>query len=313
MSTAAARRTARWVRRASHRAFWLCVWALILGDVILSVTSTRPGNDPRVLGYVAVLASVAVLCLVAYFIALPLSRDIVGNEFSVSLAEENHRPLVVFLRSFDVARSGLGQRVLELTKLIWELDPRSSKHPSRFDIEEEIDDAIFRHASFVAIGNKRTSYGATKIVVKDEEWKEIFRRLTASASLILMMPGPSLSVHWELSQIVGSTLLKKTVVIMPRRGSIPGLDLRQMVASRHASREAAAWAEVSEAAARDFGIALPRYQEDGGCFRLDATGRPSKTVGLEHFTHALHKYLAHHADAASFDIEEMWKSMLRRN
>ena len=299
MRTDGKNQIARRARKLSHRAFWLCVSALILGLVILDSIRPDPPNDPIVLAYAAVLATAAILLLVVYFIALALSQAIVSNDFTTALTgfPENNRPIILFLRSFDVAASGLGQRILEFFWLFQEMSARNKESYTPYDAEEEIDDAVFSYATFVAIGNKRVSYGATKIIVKDEDWQDTFRRLTASASLILMMPGPSLSVQWELSQILGSPLMQRTVLMMPRVGIF-------------GTREANAWTETSKAFAREFQIMLPLYADDGCCFRLGADRKPSATVELEQFTHGIRKYFAHHATSDSFDIEEMWKSIV---
>lgn len=320
-------KTARRIRKWSHKAFLICVFALILGVVVLDSIST--GDDSVAFDYAALLATAAVLSLIVYFIALMLSKDDLAlNDFANGLTDgsENSRPIIMFLRSFDFARSGLGQRALELIWLLAAMISRETSKYSPYNVEEEIDDAIFSRATFVAIGNKRASYGATKIIVKDEYWQDTFRQVAASASLLLMMPGPSPSVEWELSQILGSPLRQKTVLIMPRAGSSPpkplkmdGLSylntctaLAKFLFGMMQSDEAETWTEVRNMVAREFDITLPYYDDDGCFFRLSADGKTSETVGLERFAKLLGEYLTRRATTGSFEIDEMWKAITIR-
>jgi len=90
----------------------------------------------------------------------------------------------------------------------------------RYEVEENLDDAIGLNAMFVPIGDRLASYGAAKITVKEEDWQKTFARLASASQLIFMMPGPSASALWELSQIMQSRkLLEKTVFIMPPESS----------------------------------------------------------------------------------------------
>jgi hypothetical protein len=91
----------------------------------------------------------------------------------------------------------------------------------RYEVEENLDNAIGLSAMFVAIGDRLASYGAAKITVKEEDWQKTFSRVASASQVIFMMPGPSASAVWELSQIMQSrNLLAKTVFIMPRGGKL---------------------------------------------------------------------------------------------
>jgi hypothetical protein len=160
----------------------------------------------------------------------------------------------------------------------------------RYDVEEHLDNAIGLNAMFVAIGDRLASYGAAKITVKEQEWQATFHRLATASQLIFMMPGPSASLLWELSQIMRSPgLLEKTVFIMPREGR------RSLVE---------AWKKVSDMAA-ELGVSLPSYSSEGCYFRLREDGNPSETVALEPFPRALRKFMTSPAYTGSVDLTEV--------
>src|SRR5262249_48889449 len=131
----------------------------------------------------------------------------------------------------------------------------------RYEVEENLDNAIGLNAMFIAIGDKLASYGAAKMRVEEQDWQGTFRRLADSSMLIFMLPGPSAACLWELSQIVRSPgLLEKTIFIMPReRPKYPLHDVWQTTARM----------------AAEFGVSFPPYSADGGYFRLGANGHPS--------------------------------------
>src|SRR5262249_60562780 len=142
----------------------------------------------------------------------------------------------------------------------------------RDEVEENLDNAIGLNAMFVAIGDRLASYGAAKIVVKEEDWQKTFYLLANGSQLIFMMPGPSASLLWELTQIVQSrSLLEKAVFIMPRGGKL------SLVRT---------WQKVSDMAA-ELGVHLPPYVSEGCYFRLREDGPPSAAFPLERFTRAL--------------------------
>jgi hypothetical protein len=102
-------------------------------------------------------------------------QDLEGLLRSGQLLGGNAGLLILFLRSFDVARS---------------------------DVDEKLDDSVGGRGLLVAIGDKQVSYGSAKLTVRDEDGKEMFQALAKAAKLIVMLPGPSASVLWEISQLL---------------------------------------------------------------------------------------------------------------
>ena len=247
------------------------------------------------------LAVTAVLAVVIYLIALRLGQTLAGREFAAALASDpgGNRPLILFLRSFGIARSSLIARfMVELSYIVRGVGVASIVGDTvgfvdrRYEVEENLDNAIGLSAMFVAIGDRLASYGAAKITVKEEDWQKTFFRLANDSQLIFMMPGPSPPLLWELSQIVQSpSLLEKTVFIMPRGGKL------SLVRT---------WQKVSDMAA-ELGVNLPPYTSEGCYFRLREDRRASETIALEPFTRALHKFVTSPLYTGVIDLAEILK------
>jgi YidC/Oxa1 family membrane protein insertase len=282
-------RVARRIRRASQIMFWLSAVVLLMGSSDLL-------RD--------VFAVTVVLSLVIYLIALRLSQTLAGRDFAAALAggPAGDRPIILFLRSFVIARSSLGARFwVELSSIVRSyisittttlVGDTAGFVDRRYDVEENLDNAIGLNAMFVAIGDRLASYGAAKITVKEEDWQKTFHQLATTSQLIFMMPGPSVALLWELWQILRQpSLLEKTVFIMPRGGK-PSL--------------VKAWEIVSDVAAQ-LGVSFPVYSSQGCYFRLREDGQPSETVALEPFTRALRKFVTSPAYTGVIDLAEVLK------
>jgi hypothetical protein len=262
-------RSLRWIRRASRITFWLSAIFLLI---------SRSSDN----AWLGVFAVTAVLAVVVYLIALWLGQRLASREFEAALASDpgGDRPIILFLRSFGIARSSLSARfIVELGYIVrsgFSIGMSSAAGDAvgfvdrRYEVEENLDNAIGLNAMFVAIGDRLASYGAAKITVKEEDWQKTFSRLASVSQLIFMMPGPSASALWELSQIMQSrNLLEKTIFIMPRGGRL------SLIRS---------WNKVREMAG-ELGVNLPSYVSEGCYFRLRKDGHTSETFALEPFIH----------------------------
>ena len=300
----------RRLRIYSHRAFWL------FGILFALAASAAQGN-PDTFPVIGVLLALTLAAVALYLFALRRGQVRSQQELAALMARgpiSGDSPLVLFLRSFEVAKAGLlGRFVSGLGLLASMLDAMGSardSRPSRFDAEEELDGAVGGRALFVAIGDKRDAYGAAKIVIDDAHWQQMFGALTAAAELIFMMPGPSASVLWEMSQLLASDdLLKKSAFIMPREGT--RFDwrgtLKQVFSlERHRSEEQRAWEAFSAMMADRSKLALPLYTGEGLCFTLAPDGS-QKIADLEGFTRALAKYFARPERRAGVELDEIMK------
>jgi hypothetical protein len=284
---------ARRIRKVSRAVFWLSVIAFIL---------VSSAGNATTLAQSAASATPAMLALAVYFAALRLGRAHDGRDFQLALGGDSNRPIILFLRSFDVAEVSLVSRAIVALGYLLEVPIPD------YEAEEQLDSAISAHAMFVAIGNKRASYGSFKIIVADDEWQMLLNRLASAARLIVMMPGPSNSTIWELSQILGSSsLLEKTVFLMPRaRLQLAGAAKSLLSLKRDCSKEAISWATLVDLAATKFGAMLPRYEDEGCYFRLGLDLKMTERAALEAFTRAMRKWIASDADVKSLNAANIW-------
>jgi uncharacterized membrane protein YhaH (DUF805 family) len=284
-------RSLRWLRRASRITFWL--------SAIFLLISGTSGNT-----WLGVFAVTTVVAVVVYLIVLWLGQKLAGREFEAALASDlaANRPIILFLRSFGIARSSLSARfIVELGYIVrsgFGIGMSSLAGDAvglvdrRYEVEENLDNAIGLNAMFVAIGDRLASYGAAKITVKEEDWQKTFSRLASAAQVIFMMPGPSASAVWEMSQIMQSrNLLAKTVFIMPRGGKLSLVKL---------------WNKGRKMAST-LGVNIPSYFSEGCYFRLREDGHVSETFTLESFTLALRKFVRSPSYKGVIDLAEVGK------
>jgi hypothetical protein len=254
--------------------------------------------------FVLMLVAVMLILMMVRIWGLWLGQELDQREFANALtpdpsSRETRPPIILFLRSFDVAQVGLLRKfAADLQALLGVILSFVGDNPipgpwARYDPEEELDEAIGNHCLFIALGDKYASYGSSKIIVDDSEWQRTFYELADSSALILMMPGPSVSVLWEISQILASNLLTKTVFIMPRA----------------AAGERRVWAEFAAMAHRDLGLTVPRYSSDGRALWLQPDHHTWKTADLEGFTRTLGKYVKARpaSPGREFDVEQVWQ------
>jgi hypothetical protein len=290
--------TARQIRKASWITFSL---SLLLG----LVTWWQVDG--------AVILGICVIALAINLVALKIGQELVNREFAAVVGSDNecNRPVILFLRSFDDAASSIRVRLIKLAALVILLlpslvlgrlnGPLFGEFLQR-DIEETLDEAIGSSAYFVAIGDKRVSYGSAKLLVNDHDWQAAFRTLTQRAKLILMMAGATPSVEWELSQIFGSRdLLMKTVFIQRRADRL-----------KYGFEAVELWDALRKTVFGEFGVRLPAYSSEGGVLRISRDGQTSETIALEPFIWRLKRCLKNHADG-ELNVDELWRSAMIRS
>jgi|CXWL01.1.fsa_nt_gi hypothetical protein len=105
----------------------------------------------------------------------------------------------------------------------------------RIELEAQIERATRRFGPLVALGAPLEHIGAGRIQVEEEAWRGAISALMAHAQLIIMLPSSHGGTLQEIAMILGSDLIKRTVMIDP-----PNL--------RKSSRfdPAAEWAKVRE-------------------------------------------------------------------
>jgi hypothetical protein len=81
----------------------------------------------------------------------------------------------------------------------------------------------------IALGNPTEFLppgGATRVYLSDDRWQEELAGLADRAALIVMQPGRTRSMRWELEHVVGAGLHGKFFVLTPPRPRFPGLTRR---------------------------------------------------------------------------------------
>ena len=283
----------RSIRRASRIAIGISAFFFLISFEQISVATFE-------------LAIPVVISILVYLSALAIGQALANREFAAALTFNSgtDRPIVLFLRSFGVARSSLPSRfIAELGHIVQFGFAIAGLYHSRHlppyrhnEVEEDLDNALGVNVMFVALGDRLASFGAAKLTVKDEDWQSMFHQLANASQLIFMMPGLSAGTLWELFQISCSHCLReKTVFIMPPRGF-------PLVRSSPQWE----WAALSDMVA-ELGVRFPPYSPEGCFFRLREDSQPTDIVGLEPFTLALSKFVTSPAYAGAIDFANVSK------
>lgn len=207
---------------------WLL--AIPAGILFILLTFARTGGLSRFLpgATFTVTGLVVILALAGAGIWLyqriDSKRETLAGEVKVQTVpsaqyalQQDHRPPILLLRSFvdDAARNGY----------------------ERF--EETIAPWFLRYGPVVAIGDPKDSvpdFGAYRDYVSDDAWQERARVFIRSADLIVMVPGQTHWIRWELGEILDADCLHKTLFVFP-----PGLPIAEKTA-----RLAATWEAFSQ-------------------------------------------------------------------
>jgi hypothetical protein len=208
----------------------------------------------------------------------------------VRLTKDGKVELFLYLRSFRMGRSTLLRRLVPYFYGDQSLlDAAAGAEVVHF--EEDISIAIDPHGLLIAIGDRNDSYGAGKIVVSDDKWKEHFHWLATHSRTIFVQPDLTESVKWEVSQLLGnSSYLHKTAWVMPRGGKDK-------------------WSEIRDGLRQDIGVVLPPHHADGSVFRLRPDS-PDVPVALNRFMPALTRVFDQaNRDGEQYDIDQVWEQI----
>ena len=314
----------RRLRSASLWTFWLSVFAIGLFSPF-NILSRVSFNDTFWFVAPFVAASIAVVAITFYLVALALGQAQGRHEFMAILTGEaaRVRPIILLLLPFDFAERGIVERaadqffsgLLAVAAFFGAAGVAATAQPTLSrpigygmsaveqavaaalwsairDATAKIDDAIIdSQAVLVAIGDKCISCEDDKISLNEKDGSEIFQRFAEIAVLIVMVLDMSPAVLWEFSQIVSSRdFLAKAVFMMPR-----GAEKR--------------WVELSEYAARKLGVTLPQHGDNGCVFRLTSDRRTGEAVSLEALTRGLQTYLESQSTVGTFSAADLWKSV----
>jgi len=164
------------------------------------------------------------------------------------------RPLFVYLRPFSAGEHGT---------------------PG----EEFVIELFERHGTLICVAEQGFKIGMGRLTLKDDEWQAAVLALCERATAIVIHPAANPGTFWELTQIVGRGWLDRTFFFMPL--NLPGqraLKALTALATRADPEHRAEidrleqrnfW-EPARARAREIGVELPEYRDQGGVFRITA-------------------------------------------
>jgi len=225
----------------------------------------------------SVIFAAAIFVLFTYFFYRVIShakQQTLNSALAYTALEPNS--FFLYLRSFATSRKIPVRNSLRswteraITGTFW-------------DIEHSLSIALDAVGLLVAIGDKRNSFGAAKLLPTDAEWQARFSDLASKSKNIFVVPHASPSVVWEVQTIVSDpNLVRKTWFLMPPsywRGAryalwvfspliiflFPFNIINRYLAERR-------WRLATEALAEK-GIALPLFTTSGLIFQLRADGR----------------------------------------
>jgi signal peptidase I len=149
-----------------------------------------------------------------------------------------------------------------------------------WDAELALSFAFEESAPLVAIGSKRRSYGAAKLVASDVQWTSLFRHLAERAKLIWIVPFPTPGTLVEMQYLAAEPKLRdKLVVMMPPSYF---MSLRSLLRTAFGRSYGRRW-HNAQTTLRQSQICLPDYDRRGGFFLLQADGTCSAAISLGRF------------------------------
>jgi hypothetical protein len=122
-------------------------------------------------------------------------------------AVEADRPPVLYLRPF---RADQRVRGMVLSSTFMSLSSLASE-------EEQLADAVRPIGPLVAIGRPGEALplpGALRVYAGNDEWQAEVGRMLASAQLVILRPGASEGVRWEIEQVFRSVVPERLLLLM---------------------------------------------------------------------------------------------------
>lgn len=159
-----------------------------------------------------------IVCWSLYGTFAYYARRISAPSLSTVLSEDQRSP-VLYLRPFeqeDEIFTGVSTDQLRELEIPVR-NPRAFRHG--VTVEEYFAVAIRRLVGpFIALGDPQDSIppgGAARDYMDDESWRQKFRELAARSAFIIMRPGDSDNLRWELVYIRDAGLCPKLMIVIP--------------------------------------------------------------------------------------------------
>ncbi|MGE0629416.1 MAG: hypothetical protein AB7O43_16505 [Hyphomicrobiaceae bacterium] len=146
-------------------------------------------------------------CILGARYAFRTSQALLAPE-AIGFLEKDPRPPVLLLRSFEDDIAAVKPKNIWLA-LLWQ----------KLRLEEAAAPELRSLGPFIAIGKPGESLptlGALRSYLSDEHWQEQVREWMCGARLIVMVPGTTKWVAWELQELVTLGFLSKLMLIFPQ-------------------------------------------------------------------------------------------------
>ncbi|MDT7789017.1 MAG: hypothetical protein QOF58_7436, partial [Pseudonocardiales bacterium] len=122
----------------------------------------------------------------------------------------------VWLRSFQSTGRVRVIAKSKYVKLKGEDVEKGGLHIYLGDFETMLAEAVEHVAPLIALGESGEQIGAGRVRTREEDWREVFTLLTASAHTIYLMPSLRPGTQWELDQVLTTPdLLRRCVFVLP--------------------------------------------------------------------------------------------------
>jgi uncharacterized RDD family membrane protein YckC len=182
------------------------VTGLILSSIIFGLSEDNIFSDYNDIISIASFLLISVFVFI-YFIGKRMYR------IEVFKYKNDSRPPILYLRNFDKDKITTKGKMSWLEKInFW-----GGKINLKTE-EEEIAMAFEMYGPFIAIGKPDEllpRLGADRLYVNHSDWQQKVRELIKEATLIVMQPGSTPGLIWELQTVIETKSLHKLVLLVP--------------------------------------------------------------------------------------------------
>ena len=198
---------------------WLGLFMLVIGIFLLLKVPSFFFYETltEIFGeFVSFLEWVIGLIIFSYsFIVAKISRRLLFPSAKQLLTEDERLP-IIYLRSFDN----------DDLKIIGRLEGDMSDNPyGEKSFEESLADQFGLYGPLVTIGQpgeKNPALGASRAYFTNDKWRARIIDWMDKARLIVMIPGKSDGVRWELNNILNKGYISKMLLLFPPSTSLEG-------------------------------------------------------------------------------------------
>lgn len=175
------------------------VWALEGTDAYTKYTYELLGG---IMGYIAILPLFILLTVLSFLLFRKVNR---WRQRGRKRSADENAPAILYLRSFEDDRI----TAKEVNAI---LRPGVSEEEALVSVLDDI-------APVLSVGRPNEKYlpdGAACIVITDAEWHEKVAALARKAKLVVLRPGSTEGVLWELKYCLENLDWKKLLLVLPK-------------------------------------------------------------------------------------------------